>query len=761
MLKIAPQPYFNQPKSSISEKSINQLSGALSSAINNSSLGESQNGGVNTSNIINSIRDKFQKKIDNQKEKTAELEAKKEALSILQTTSANLSSAIQNISSNNSSNYSNLSATGVPNGVTIQPSAGANVGTHSIAVKTASKQTIEIQSKDTAGNPIPFARGAVVTGGGGFGIAGLFRIYSDSNNGTQIGADASTTIAAGDTLASIAARINADPALSAVLTAFVVSDPITTPPTPNSGDKLVLQSINAGTVGNFYIGNQYITGSVGGSAIISLSVSTEDKDVQSIDIYTHGGNTFTSATAAFAAGDESGTFQPGIWNIGKGTVDILALGFGASLTTVATYINSCKNVTGVEALIVPVAGGGVTLRVQALPGNLLNYTPASLSTIFGSGVAATAQQVRPTAAIDGSLSIDGFTQNIGGSSTIADPTTDIASITVSSPVAPTTFSITQDVTSLTSSITNVVNAINDAQQFIAQQQQEEAPLLSNNALYSLQNLISTFVGSSTNTMSLSTMGITWTDYTPSSKEKREGNVPAQYLQINTTTLQNMITSNFAAVEGFFSGTFNNAAGIAAGNLLGAQSTSAKATVSSMSQILTMPSFDLKVQCTALAVGTTPPTFIAQALNYGGGGPINLTVQYLGGTSLLITGTDPITKLSTIFSGLSINYTYTDAGGLAGFLGLGGVGDTISGIQIYNGAALSLSTSLSAYLNQYGMVNQSITDINGKVERSQKTTIKTIETRDKKIAQAQAQIQRIKIAQAMAKQMQKLFNHGKD
>ena len=730
------------PKTTFSDGDITKLSSALSKAINDSSLGE-RNGSINPSTMIEATIAKYKLPIEKQKEKTDKLVAQRNALQDLQNISSNLSSAIGNISTISNSGFSNLQVTGAPTGMTIQPSPGARTGaTHTIAVNSiASKQTVVIQKKDIAGNPMPFAHNVVVTDvptdGSSYFLGGnVFRIYSDSNN-TTLGGPIS--VAVGQTLAQIAANINADAAIAAVLTATVTSDA--------AGDKLVLQSINSGIAGNFYIGDQYITGlnhaipQVGTpSPLTDLSVSIANDDVQSIDIYTKCGNAFASCNGSFGMlGDANDTFQPGLWNIGSGVVSIGALPPGASLTTVMNYINDAQSSTGVTASIVSVstAPAGYALRVQALPGCRLKYNPTSLSTIFPSGLAATASQVRPTTAADTLYELDGVSYTAGGNTTFTPPISDLLSVTVTAPVQATSIAIAQDVTTLTANITSVVEAINNAQQFIAQQQEDEAPLRTSNTLIQLQNLITSFVGLSSSTMSLVNMGISWADYTPTSKERREGNVETQYLQINATTLANALASNGAAIQAFFTGT-----------LTGGTPTNASITSSVLSQVIGVPQFDLTVTSTTALNGAGQP-IICTANATANGVSTALNVTYLGGNQLMITG-----SASTPFAGLQMMYTYTGGPGPLNTMPNGTAAGQILGIQVYNGSALTLSTSLTSYLNQYGSVKQSTDETITALENSQRKTIYTLQKRDKAIDIIKMKIATLQRKQRMAAYLQK-------
>ena len=713
------------------------------SDISSGSSDTSKTNGIDTNAILNSIKAKAQEQVDKKQIKTDKMTAEKDALSDLKSISSNLSSAIKTIKATGSSNiFNSLATTGAPTGATITTTSSAAVGSHTMSVASvASKQTIIIQSKDALGNPKPFQTGiadvttpAVPTGA--FSRGNTFRIHSNSNSNNA--ALATITIPNDGqqrSLQDIANLINAS-AANTVLIATIQTD--------SAGDKLVLKSLNAGTANCFYIDDQDITGfdrnnNGFNSAINQLSVTPLYNDVKSIDIYNRHGNTFQSPHQFQNQGD-AGLFQAGDWRIGSYSIHFEAADI-QSLQTVVTCINSQENLTGVTAEIVNVNGGGYIIRVTSSNNTPLNYRPEAttppLAPVF-QGDPRT--YIRPSTASDTNITVDGVSYNTGGSLTIANPNPDIASVTVSAPTPLTTFSITQDATKLTAAITTLVDTINNAQQFIFQQREEEAPLLSNNTLNQFSSMINNLASNSTNAMSLSRMGITWTDYIPTSAEKKEGMVPARYLSINTTTLNNVITSNFEDVKGFFAGTLSDAS-----------NANASAKVSSMNKILPFSQFDLNVQYTQPGPARI---YNATASNYGGGAPVNLTVVHLGGDKLLISGVT-----GTIFEGLSINYTHTGAGGLANLQP--GAQDIIPGIKVYNGASLKLSTSLTSYLDVYGPLEKAITDKQEKIIARAKETKNILEKKDKKLAQAQVRINKIRLQTMMLESLRKNLSGNKN
>ena len=707
---------------------------------NLTSGGSAKAGEIDIAAITNTITAAAQEKIDKKQGKTDKLTAQRDALNDLKSISSSISSAVQNIKSTGVAGglFGTFAATGAPAGVTIAPSAGAKVGAHTMSVgSVASKQTVVIQSKDALGNAVAFARGAAdVTSPAGALVAGTFirnqtfNIYNNSNNN---GAPIVITIPnAVTTLQGVADEINN--AAGALLTATVVSD--------TTGDKLVLQSINAGVAGNFYIDDRDITGvdhagvpGVAPTAISTLSVTPSYDDIKSIDVYSLYGSTFAGHNAFIANGDENASFHAvGVWQIGNGFINFAGADI-TSLDKIARLINASQAVTGVTASVVSPTGGGYILRLTALNGTQLKYNPDSTLDIFAAP--ATATRIRPSTGTDGMVTIDGATFNTGGTSTVTKPTPDIASITFTTPTPTTTFSITQDVAALTDAIGALVDNINEAQQFIYQQREEEAPLLSNNTLNQLSSLISSIVGSNTNTISLSQMGISWTDFTPTSAQKRDGMVPARVLSINAAALNAKITSNFDDVKGFFCGTFGNAEKIGV----------SKASVSSMSKIMTMANFDLSVTCTDPVGHTFTATDVS-----GLPGLFNPPF-WLGGNKLLITGV-----AGSKYDGLSINYTYTNAAGL----NVLNATDTIAGISVYNGASLRLSKSLESYLGPYGSLDNEIKAKNKNIENSLKDTKRIYEKRDKQIAKAKAAAQKIAIQKTLMEALRKsLFGDNKN
>ena len=135
-------------------KSIAKAIGPSKSGMTSGSTDTSKTGGVDTAAILNSIRAKYEVKVEKQQAKTDKLADKRSAISDLKLTSSNLSSAISNLkTTGGSSIFNSLEATGVLPGVTITPSSVAKAGSHTMSVSSvASKQTIVIQSKDGAGN---------------------------------------------------------------------------------------------------------------------------------------------------------------------------------------------------------------------------------------------------------------------------------------------------------------------------------------------------------------------------------------------------------------------------------------------------------------------------------------------------------------------------------------------------------------------------------------------------------------------------------
>ena len=161
----------------------------------------------------------------------------------------------------------------------------------------------------------------------------------------------------------------------------------------------------------------------------------------------------------------------------------------------------------------------------------------------------------------------------------------------------------------------------------------------------------------------------------------------------------------------------------------------------------MANFDLEV------TGNGAGVITAQATNYGGGGPLDLDVILLGGNKALIKG-----RVGTIFDGLSINYTYTNAAGLNVLNGL----DPIRGISVYNGASLRLSKSLESYLGPYGSLDNEIKAKNKNIENSLKDTKRIYEKRDKQIAKAKAAAQKIAIQKTLMEALRKsLFGDNKN
>ena len=471
------------------------------------------------------------------------------------------------------------------------------------------------------------------------------------------------------------------------------------------------------------------------SAISTLSISPSYKDVKSLDIYSRYGNAFTSRDVSNSATREDFTsFQGGEWNIGVGFIKFDASDL-ETLDTIVSKINAGQQITGVTAKVVEVPGGDFVIRVTASHGTPLNYTPDSTMHIFPEGI-ATATRIRPTTGSDTNITVDGVHYNAGSALTINAPNANIASITVSSPTPLDTFSITQDVTQLTTSIAILVDSINEAQQFIYQQREEDAPLRSNNLLSQLSNMINSVTSSNTDAMSLSRMGITWTEYTPTSAERKEGVVPARYLSINPTTLNNILTSNFDAVKGFFAGSLAHAAG------------DATASIAALTSPLSISQFDLKVSYDSTGF---PPTFTVKA--NGGAGLEDMNALSLGGTKLLITGI-----AGTIFEGLSINYNYTGAGGLVGLETLGAGGYTLPAIKVYNGASLKLSRPLASYLDVYGPLEKAITAEANKIKTSNKQIQRIIDQKNAALAKAQEKIDRIRFNTAIAESLKESFKN---
>lgn len=726
------------PSTSISldSRSINRLVSGFTKAIGSSTKSNSfpgmsdtsKTGGIDTAAILNSITEAAQAKIDKKQVKTELLKEQSEALNDLKSVASSMHSAVQDFKSTTSSSgiFNSFTTSGVPSGVTVAPSRAASVGTHTMAVSSvASKQIIEIRSKDDAGNPVPFTTGAVVVSTNGAGglfsddaTVGLFHIYSDSNNNTLLG---EVSIAGGEKLEDIADLINNNVGVAAVLKATVQPD--------GDGEKLVLESINAGAAGDFYISYKDIANATVdngldpyASAIFTLSVSTPNDRVQSIDIYSKLGNSFASPTGTFTADDDHNlSFQAGTWNIGTGQVVLSSV---SSLKELVTNINAFQHSTGVTAKIVEVEDGGFIIRATSVSGQL-NYSPESFSTIFmitGDGP-ATATQVRPTAAVNTVVKLDGATYDIGDELTLESPIADISSITVSAPTPLTTITINHDTANLTDAVTTLVDTINDTLQFIAQQQDEDAPLEGKNIVNSLRKMINDLVSNSTDTMSLSRMGITWMDFTPTQAEKRDGMVPARYLSINSTTLNTMLTTNFDEVKGFFTGALSNAT-----------TATSTATLSVASNVINISQFDLAVRCTD-PVGP-PPTFTATVSNYGGGADLTLDVLWLGGTKLLLKG-----QAGTILEGLSINYEYTGVGGFTALNTNPTRGDSPA-IKFYNSASLKLTTSLKSYLDVYGSLEKAITHKRDAIKNSINDIQKITDKRDEQLSKAQVRIRKL-------------------
>ena len=166
-------------------------------------------------------------------------------------------------------------------------------------------------------------------------------------------------------------------------------------------------------------------------------------------------------------------------------------------------------------------------------------------------------------------------------------------------------------------------------------------------------------------------------------------------------------------------------------------------MASLSQILTVPQFDLLV--------TSAPGQLDQNGNLVGvtatANGIALNIVSNGGNNFFITG-----KANTAFAGLAMNYTYT--GGALGVLGT--PAGSVLGIQVYNGAASSLFSSLSAYLSPYGTLPQSINNMKDTTTTAMEKTRKIVQMRQARIDKEEARIQRLKRRQFMAKQLQKSY-----
>ena len=728
----------------------------------NSSVTDPTDSTFNSENIRRAASEKYQDRLDKIKAKIELDVGQKDALKDLNAAATQLQSAIGSLLSNNGSNlFTTFETQGAPNGVTIQTSGAAKAGTsHTMQVASvATKQTIVIKSKDGAGNPTGFVTGADVTNGGaggpGFFSVNSFHIVTSSCSDPTVDGLTSYAIpvAALDTLQAIATKINTKAGLSAILTAFVRTDV--------TGDQLVLQSINPGvtltppatTSGNFYVDDRDISGTArggggigGASAINQISVTSATDAIQSIDIYSADGLAFAGA-GGFVGANETNTFQLGMWNIGNGYVNF---GAPASLTEMANTINASIG-AGVTAEVVQIPNAlgmgvnGYILRVSAGPGNSLNYNPASTLAIFQAGV-ATATQVRETCAIDGEVIVDGVSFNIGGSNTLTSPTADISSLTVSTPTAKTTFSITQDISTLLSQINNFVTAVNDGQQFIAQQKQEDAPLFSNNAVRSLANMINQATSGTSGAANFASMGITWQGYTPSSRETKDGLVPAQYLSIDSTTLMNFIAaspSNFNDIKGLFLGTLTPTTTV----------NGAIVSLLSLNNVQTISQFDLQVTITADPVGLALGTYTAQAQNYGGGAPIPLTCTPISATTILISG-----QSNTPLAGLSINYTLpTPALSLAGT-----TENLVSGIQVWNGVSLPLSAALTTFTNlQYGEIANSQSSIRSDIQALEQRHSNLIIARNKKLQQIDEKTIKLRAKQTYLKALQKALEKSRN
>lgn len=718
--------FVNTLSSTISKGVSEGVSSSVSNALSELNLGNDNGTAVNTAKISESIKKSYESKLARLDSKTTKLKDQLDALKELQKVSGSLSSSIQNIQSNSSSVFSSMQTTGVLAGVSVQPTPlTAKAGSHTLAVQSvASKQTIIIQSKDALGNPTPFTTGADVTAAGGnmqsVFAAGNFAIYSDSSGQNVIGNQ--IAVAAANTLAQIATSINADVVISAVLTASVITDA--------TGDKLVLQSNSPGLENNFYIG---LPG--GNAAIANLSVTCDNESVQTIDVFDSAGNGFASYDDPLAG--QLASFTPDIWYIGNGFIDWsqgLPGGGNPTLQDIANSINHEQAGTGVKATILPADGGGYFLRLSALPGSSLNYHADSITGLHQDGEAVTPINIRVSSYADTVAIIDGIEHNNGGSLVFNNPINDISSITVSEPTSAFTFSLTQNTDGFTDAIKNLVDSINQAQQIIAKQQEEDAPLRSNSNIYRLQNLITSFMGTSTTDMSLSKMGVAWYDYTPTSSEKAQGLVPAKYLKIDANSLASTLSTSFDAVKQFFTGT-----------LSGGASTTNDCNIS-------LPIITKPLSARQLEIIVTPQNDI-NTLPVATANGITLTVQELSQGTYMLSG-----QYGTEFAGMSLIFNYIGVGSAAAWL-QGNLQSIMTGINVANGAAVSFSSSMNSYLDNYGTLETSINNIAKNITKSQENHLKVLERRNKKIEKAIAAANLIKFKIAQTKMMQKSLNRG--
>ncbi len=496
--------------------------------------------------IASEAKQKSQKTVDRAKKGSDTAVAVKEAIQELQKQAQSLESAVSALTTagyTSSSLYNTSTATldaTLQGAVDVTATAGAAAVSHTVQVNSlAATQKYVITCLDATGREVGFPAGGtagnVIAPAIGGGVA-AFSIV-DSTGAAHL-----FNINNADSLTTIMGTING-------LGIAGLTASITTVNASTNTAQLVIESNGTGTANHFFL-----LPPVG----LPAAVKTYAPNAQTIDIYKPDGNGFTSiANRVFGdPGDPVGppiipptpaVLNPNHININGVDIDLTLVPPGDTVNALIDEINALDSITGVSATYKSVSvDGGAAINVIRLTSN----RPEGISVDWGFGAQAFLldpnKQVQYTNSSDAEIRIDRGLHT-SPTNTFTSPVTGVDSLTVTNVTKGVgSLEIGPNADAIKAAIKNLVDVVNNLEQFIAYQSQldenhrplEEAVLCDKPILRDLQSTVDRIIGrvagiTPGNISSLLDIGISWTNFPGNSAQQL---LPARNLTVNDAVL---------------------------------------------------------------------------------------------------------------------------------------------------------------------------------------------------------------------------------
>lgn len=525
--------------------------------------------------------------------------------------------------------------------------------------------------------------------------------------------------------------------LSQILTQFqTAANALASPQSPDSTTNLFAFRTSQLTSNTTQAASNYLSANVATSAALgTYTISNISQLAQATTQETNGFTLASADSAVVGASAVAGQFTAGTFTVNGQNITLTA---GETLNQVAAAFNAVATSTGINASVVETAAGSSTNTYKLVfngsnTGLANGFDLSSSSTVTSdpSGVLSKLTFANDQLAQDAQFDFNGVavtraTNSVGDLA--SGVTFNLLQDTASQPNASFSVTVAPDTTSIANGVTNFVNAYNSFLGFYAQQTQIDsttgapattAVLYSDTSLQTIYNQLTTQVSSivsgltSGNPQTLNDLGISFTDVPATSTTPAVSNE----LSVDSTTLQNALTSNLSSVE----------------NVFGYNATSSSANLA-----VYQPPTDQSISNFQVSVDQVNQVYTASYTDASGNAQtVNLTAASLGsGTSLSLSApsTSGLAGLVLIYggSGSESNISISSTNGIASQVNnfLTAATDQTTGL---------IATDQQAIAAKNTATQTQITNINNQITQSRQQLLAKFSALEAAISQANSSI----------------------